>query len=174
MKFFILLFCSFSMLLAATENTLDKTVVFTPPSGWRMAEKKDLPKHVLAMVIGKGKEDYPPSMNLGYDPFSGSIKDYMKLIKEINLSQGCILQELGTIKTQSGQATLSQFDEKTEWGVVRQMHAILLQDGIAYILTASALKEEFSHFYEQFFKAIQSLKIDLGDSKKDLLGTNAK
>lgn len=133
------------------------SVMFTPPPGWRLAEKSTLPKHVLAMVVGKGAKEYPPSMNLGYDPYKGSIKDYMKLIKEINASQGCELKDLGTIQTAAGVATLSQFDEKTSWGEVRQMHAILLKDGIAYILTASALKEEFSKFYQEFFKSMQTL-----------------
>lgn len=147
---------------ALFKNSDEVKIQFTPPEGWRMADKKDLPKHVLALVIGKGKEDFPPSMNLGYDPFSGSMKDYLKVIKEINLSQGCILKDLGTISTGAGDASLSQFDEKTEWGEVRQMHAILIHEGVAYILTASALKEEFPKFYQQFFKAMQSLRIDAG------------
>lgn len=135
------------------------TLMFTPPPGWRQAEKSSLPKQVAVMVVGQGLREFPPSMNLGYETFKGSIKDYMKIVRDINKSQGCILKDLGTIETQAGLATLSQFDEKTEWGEVRQMHAILIKDKVAYILTASALKDEFSKFYQEFFKAIQSLRI---------------
>lgn len=134
-------------------------VMFTPPKGWKKAEG-NLPKHVLAMVVGKGTREYPPSMNLGYDVFKGSLKEYVKIIKDINASQGCQLRELGTIPTNAGLANLCQFDEKTEWGEVRQMHAILLKDGIAYILTASALKDEFSKFYKDFFSSMQTLRFE--------------
>lgn len=135
------------------------TLMFTPPTGWRQAEKSSLPKQVAIMVVGQGLREFPPSMNLGYETYSGSIKDYMKIVKDINKSQGCVLKDLGTIETEAGIATLSQFDEKTEWGEVRQMHAILIRDKVAYILTASALKEEFPKHYQEFFKAIQSLRI---------------
>lgn len=152
-------FLSFSNLLTGTEQDKkdSQAVAFTPPRGWRLADKISLPKHVLVMVVGRGAHDYPPSINLGYDHFNGTIKEYLKLIKDINASQGCILKDLGTINTKAGTASLCQFDEKTPWGEVRQMHAILLQDGIAYILTASALKEEFFRFYQDFFKSFESL-----------------
>lgn len=140
------------------EATDQLSVMFTPPQGWRLADKKTLPKHVLVMVVGKGAKDYPPSMNLGYDVYKGSLKEYFKIIKEINASQGCQLKDLGTIPTAAGPASLSQFDEKTAWGEVRQMHAIILKDGVAYILTASALKDEFSKFYQEFFKSMQTLR----------------
>lgn len=154
---------SFGSLLNAHEEEKKETtdqlsVMFTPPQGWRLADKKTLPKHVLVMVVGKGTKDYPPSMNLGYDNFQGSLKEYFKIIKEINASQGCQLKDLGMIPTQAGPASLSQFDEKTSWGEVRQMHAIVLKDGVAYILTASALKEEFANYYQEFFKSMQTLR----------------
>ncbi|KAF3363377.1 Uncharacterized protein PHSC3_000024 [Chlamydiales bacterium STE3] len=140
-----------------SKEVIQNAVAFVPPQGWRLADKISLPKHVLVMVVGKGANDYPPSMNLGYDHFNGSIKEYLKIIKNINASQGCQLKDLGSISTKAGTASLSQFDEKTPWGEVRQMHAILLKDGIAYILTASALKDEFPKFYQDFFKSIQTL-----------------
>lgn len=138
------------------------TVMFTPPEGWHLADKTKLPQHVMVMVVGKGQNEYPPSMNLGYDPHSGSLKEYLKIIKDINQSQGCILKDLGSISTEAGTVSLSQFDEKTQWGEVRQMHAVLLRDKIAYILTASALKTEFSKYYRDFFNAIQSLRFEEG------------
>jgi len=146
--------------LEKPSNEKSFKVMFTPPSGWRLADKDSLSKHVMLMVVGKGTHDFPPSMNLGYDPYQGDLKDYLKIVKEINSSQGCTLKDLGTIKTDAGVASLSQFDEKTEWGEVRQMHAILLRDGVAYILTACALKDEFPSFYQDFFKSMQSLRFE--------------
>lgn len=161
-KLFSLFLCGFILLSSLVEGAEQdkkdsKAIAFLPPQGWRLADKISLPKHVLVMVVGKGAHEYPPSINLGYDHFNGTIKDYLKIIKDINASQGCILKELGTINTKAGTATLCQFDEKTPWGDVRQMHAILLKEGTAYILTASALKEEFSKFHQDFFKSFETL-----------------
>jgi hypothetical protein len=39
------------------------------------------------------------------------------------------------------------------------MHVILLKNGTIYIMTASALKSEFSLYYQDFFKSMRSLRI---------------
>lgn len=136
------------------------TAAFTPPEGWRFADKESLPKHVKVMVVGKGSKDLPPSINLGYENFSGTLKDYLKIVKTFNESLGDTWKDLGTIQTEAGTASLSQVDMKTEWGDLRQMHLIYLHDGIIYILTAAALKQEFSQFYPQFFKSLRSFRIE--------------
>lgn len=137
------------------------SVVFVPPKGWKMAASDRLPPHVKAMVIGKGARDFPPSINLSTEEFSGSLQDYLMIIKKINSSQGSEWKSLGKIQTPSGQASLSQADILTEWGPVRMMHVILERNGIIYILTAASLKEEFPKFYKMFFETFKSLKIEL-------------
>lgn len=132
---------------------------FTPPLGWKGADPAILPKHVKMMAVGKGSHTLPPSINLGCENFSGSLDDYLKIVKDFNKSQKDPWTDLGTIETKSGPASLSQVDMASEWGTIRQLHVILLKDGIIYILTAAALKEEFSQFYPLFFESLKSLKI---------------
>jgi hypothetical protein len=138
------------------------TVIFTPPQNWRLADSEALPAHVRAMVVGTGESDFPPSINLSTEEFEGSLKDYLKIVKEINAAQGSEWKDLGTIRTEAGTASLSQADAVTEWGPVRMMHVILARNGMIYILTAASLKKEFPKFYPIFFKSLKSLKINSG------------
>lgn len=142
-----------------TVNSQDK-ILFTPPNGWRFAESKDLPKSVKVMVVGQGNNEYPPSINLGTENYSGSLKDYLKRVKEINDSQGHEWKDLGTINVKAGEASLSQVDSKNKWGNVRMMHVILKKDNTIYIMTAASLKDEFPKFYKDFFAAFRSLRFD--------------
>lgn len=135
-------------------------VMFTPPEGWQMADPKALPPSVKIMVVGKGEKEFPPSLNLGSEKFGGTLKDYLKTVKAINDSQGTEWKDLGTIKTEAGDASLSQVDAKTQWGNVRTMHVIFLQNGTVYIMTAAALKEEFPKYYKDFFNAMRSLRVN--------------
>lgn len=135
-------------------------VMFTPPTGWKMADPKILSKYVKLMVVSEGCGDFPPSINLAYDPFKGNIKDYLKMVKSYNESQNAEWKDLGTLRTQAGDASLSQVDTKTKWGTERQMQVILLKDDTAWILTCSALKNDFSKYYKDFFEAMKSLHVN--------------
>lgn len=142
--------------VAATQEF--NTIQFTSPLGWHYAEAQSLPKSVRAMVVGKGAREFPPSINLGTEPYKGTLKEYLKIVKAINDTQGANWKDLGTILTDAGEASLSQLDTEGEWGDVRMMHVILLRDEMIYILTAASLKEEFPKFYPEFFRAMRSLR----------------
>ncbi|WP_059359888.1 hypothetical protein [Parachlamydia acanthamoebae] len=133
-------------------------ITFTPPNGWRIADSKELPKHVKIMVVGQGEREFSPSINLATEHYTRSLNDYLKRIKEINQSQGVEWKNLGSIHTDAGEANLSQVDEKTQWGDLRMMHVVLVKDETAYILTAAALKDEFPKFYKDFFASLKSLR----------------
>lgn len=139
-------------------------ISFTPPAGWHLTDTATLPKSVKIMVVGKGQKVFPPSMNLSTEPFKGTLKDYLKIVKSMNEAHNNEWKDLGTIRTEAGIASLSQVDNKAEWGDLRLMHVILLKNGRIYILTASALKEEFSNYYKDFFNAMKSLRLN-----KDLI-----
>jgi len=132
-------------------------ILFTPPSGWRVANPKALPKSVKAMVVGKGAYEFPPSINLSSEIYDGTLKQYLKRVKEINDSRGAQWKDLGKISTEAGPASLSQVDTKTQWGDVRMMHVILKKENTIYIVTASALQKEFPKFYKDFFNSLKSL-----------------
>ncbi len=133
---------------------------FTPPKGWRIADSKALPEHVRVMVVGSGGHTFPPSINLSTETFSGTVSDYLKIVKEINASQGSEWKNLGKIRTQAGDGSLSQVETVTQWGPVKMMHVIIKHDDTIYILTAAALKNEFPKFYQEFFKSLKSIKIN--------------
>lgn len=163
--FINILIASVCYAAAPTEQvgqTMDEpgAVFFTPPEGWRMAEPNQLPPNVKVMVVGQGDHNFAPSINLTVEPFKGTLKQYLKIVKNINDSRGAAWQDLGTIRTQAGNGNLSQVDVKTEWGDSRMMHVILLKNNNVYILTAAALREEFPRFYKEFFNALRSLHIN--------------
>lgn|GEM_PF-3293517 len=135
-------------------------VQFTPPPGWRFAETAKLSKAVKVMVVGQAKTEFAPSISLVVEPFEGTLKDYLKIVKRINDSDGTLWKDLGTVQTEAGEASLSQAETKTKWGELRIMHVILLREGNIYILTATAKKEEFPAYYEALFKSLKSLRIE--------------
>lgn len=141
------------------EENEEEIVLFTPPTGWMLADPNALPGRVRTMVVGKGASSFPPSINLSTEPYKGTLKQYLKIVKNMNVAQGHEWKDLGTIQTQAGVASLSQVDTKSQWGVVRLMHVILVKNGNVYILTASALKDEFSVYYKDFFASMRSLRI---------------
>jgi|LakMenEpi03Aug12_release.lakeMendotaPanAssembly.Ray.scaffolds.fasta_scaffold01000_19 hypothetical protein len=135
-------------------------VVFTPPVGWFLADPKALPNNVKIMVVGKGAPGYPPSINLSTEKFSGGLKQYLKIVKNINEKNGDEWKDLGTIRTEAGNASLSQVDIQSKWGTERLMHVILEKNGMIYILTAAAMKSEFPKYYKDFFSSLRSLRIN--------------
>jgi hypothetical protein len=144
---------------AKTPSENEGIILFTPPANWLRADSNILPTHVRVMVVGKAPSSFPPSLNLSCEPYQGTLKQYLKIVKNMNAAKGYEWKDLGNIQTQAGIGNLSQVDTKTQWGDVRLMHVILIKNGNVYILTASALKEEFSIFYNQFFAAMRSLRI---------------
>ncbi len=149
----------FTMALLINSTLLADTAAFDPPEGWRLADTKALPKSVKIMVVGSGKKEMPPSINLGTEQYAGTLKEYLKIIQAFNKSQGDTWRDLGTIETQAGPASLSQLDMKSQWGDLRMLHLIFIHEGTVYILTASALKEEFASFYPQFIKSLKSIRL---------------
>lgn len=169
--FFLFYSCilPFSMVFAATAPQTssileipkrDSTIVtFTPPPGWSYADQSKLPPSVKIMVVGPTTTIIPPSMNLAMQPYHGTLKDYLKMIKERNEAKGEVWKDLGSIRTVAGKASLSQGDCSSQWGPTRQMHTILIKNGTIYILTASAAKDEFQTYYKDFFTAMRSLRV---------------
>lgn len=132
---------------------------FTPPEGWKSVKESDLPKSVKSMVLGTSPGYFPPSINLGLDQHKGTLKEYLAIVKEINRSQGTEWHDLGTFITKAGEASLSEIVMPTEWGDIRMMHVIFLKEGVAYILTAAAKKEEFTSLLPQFYNSLRSFDI---------------
>lgn len=148
--------------IKSKEQPLDpeeSVVLFTPPMGWHMADPSELPPHIRIMVLGKGPSTVRPSLSLNIHSYDGTLKQYLKMVKATNEAQGYEWKDLGTIRTEAGNASLSQFDQKNPHGVIRLMQVILIKNKMAYVLTASSLADEFSLFYKDFFAAMRSLRV---------------
>lgn len=135
-------------------------LTFKPPKEWKLANPEDLSPRVKLMIVGKGSGYYPPSINVGTEPYKGTLRDYLRMVKKVNEGLGSEWRDLGTIETLSGKASLSQVDMNTEWGQVRLMHVILVKNRNVYVVTAGALKEEFSKHYNDFFEAFRSIQLN--------------
>lgn len=133
---------------------------FSPPEGWLVADPSKLPKTVRLMVIGKGRKEFPPSINLATEKYTGTLSEYLKIVKEINSSQGAEWKSLGTVDTESGTAHLSQLDVTNEWGKVRMIHILLLKDDVMHIMTGASLKEEFPKYRTTFLQAMRSIHVN--------------
>jgi len=140
---------------------LQGTVSLRPPSGWyRVQDSKKFPPHMQMMLVAKGSYKVPPSIYLCTEQYEGTLQDYLRIVKEINRSQGGEWKNLGMVPTSLGQASLSEATAVTQWGHMRMMHVILSHEGTIYILTGSALKEEFPKFYKIFYETLCSIQIN--------------
>lgn len=151
---------AFAEKMSTEKEKSRQTLTFSPPKGWRQADPGKLTPNILAMVVGKGSHEFPPSINLAIHQESGSLKEFLRFVKKVNQADGIQWKDLGPLRTQAGEASLSQLDAKTEWGTIREMQVIYIHENNAYILTAASLKDEFPKFYKEFFASLRSLKIE--------------
>jgi hypothetical protein len=153
-------FMRLAALLLFLPLVLCAEATFNVPSGWNSVAADRLPTHVETAFIGKRQSEVPPTLNLARESISSSQEEYLRAIKKLCIEQGREWKSLGTVDTASGTALLGQSEMQCEWGTVRMLQAILVEEQMAHILTASALQEEFADHYEQFFQAIRSLKVN--------------
>lgn len=160
------LICSLILFTALSAEEHLGVMKFDPPQGWRFADLAQYPKSVKVVVVGQGKSTFPPQLILNTEPFQGTLQEYIKIVKAYNRTQNTEWKDLGTLRTQCGEGSLSQVDVMTEWGVLTMMHLILIKENIVYILNASAAKDDFSNHYSDFFKAMRTLQYTTGPLQK--------
>jgi hypothetical protein len=144
----------------AAETAVTSLCFFKPPQGWEIADPKDLsPRVKIAFLTNTGK-GFCPSINLTVEKTSVSLPDYLKAVRSIHeQNRNNQWRALGRVRTEAGLAQLTEIDTTTEWGPVRMLQLILLKDGHAYVLTAAALREEFSNYYKEFQAAFRSMTL---------------
>lgn len=149
-----------SMMSVESISVSSEMATFTPPKDWKLADKSALSPHIKILTVGpKIQNEMPPTMNLMIEPYSGTLKSYLQNVKKINAAHGDSWKDLGSLKTDAGQASLSQVEIRSQWGGEKLMHAIIVRNGYAYVLTATAAKDEFGQFYQTFYQALRSLQI---------------
>ncbi len=154
------LFFCFMFLLCATAVHAD-TLSVVPPKGWeRIRDPEQLPQKVSVIYIGSGKSPFSPSINLATEETTLPVNEYMTLAKSYHIAQANThCKQLGTIDTNAGKANLLQIDRPTQWGPVRFIQGVIVQDEKAFVVTATCLQEEFASLSAQIFKSIQSFTI---------------
>lgn len=145
---------------------------FTPPEKWipNVSEKSET---VQIEFYTKGEKELHPSINLAVENINISAKEYLQAVKTIHTShKGTEWRDLGKMETLAGSAFLTELDIPSQYGPTRQLQLILIKNSKAYIVTACALKDEFSKFYKEFQNSFKSLTITpdpisyLKDAKK--------
>jgi len=137
--------------------------ILQPPKGWDcINDPEQLPKKIKEIYVGKtiANNRFTPSLNIAQEETGLPISQYVQVAKSYHEGQAgtrCML--LGKFMTSSGPAELLQIDRTTQWGPVRFVQAMLIQDGEAYVITATCLKNEYSILSTSVFKAIQSFTI---------------
>lgn len=133
---------------------------FIPPEGWNLADMSKLSPRVKICFIGKSSSNLLPSVNLATEEVSVTLKTYLDIVKrDCESDPNCLWRDLGKYNTSFGEGRLTEREVKTQWGVSRQAQLIVIKDQRAYILTAGALKEEFSSHYQDFEKVFRSLAV---------------
>jgi len=140
---------------------------FVPPKEWELANPKQLSPRVKMGFIGSTKKELRPSVNLAIEPVDVNMTEYIAAVKKIHEGDpNNRWRDLGKFSTAAGEGRLTELESKSEWGNVRLLQLIVLKNKIAYIITASALKEEFSRFYQDFQSVFRTFTIT-----SDLIGT---
>ena len=124
---------------------------FTPPHNWELVDPKKLSPGVKIGFIGPTKKELRPSINLAIEEVNVSLSDYVLAVKKIHEADpNNRWRDLGKFWTHSRESRLTEIESRSEYGQIRLMQLITLKNKTAYIITASALKEEFSNFYQDF------------------------
>lgn len=154
----LLLFSSF---LSAAEYAF-----FTPPKKWEIVDPKALSPRVKMGFVGSTRKELRPSLNLAVEEVALDTNEYVAAVRKVHESNpNNRWRDLGKFSTPAGDARLTEIESKKEGANVRLLQLILVKKGTAYIITASALKEEFSLFYEDFKSAFRSFEVT-----SDLIG----
>lgn len=130
---------------------------FTPPPNWDFADPKILAPRVKIAFVGKTKHALAPSIILAVEEIKVDLPEYLKAVQTIyEKTRKTSWRSMGLLKTQAGFAPLMQIDTETKYGPLRKLQLIFIQENKAYVLTTSALKEEFSSHAKAFQKTLSS------------------
>ena len=133
---------------------------FVPPEGWEIADPKGDSTRVKMSFLKNTGKGFCPSINLAIEETQVTPSEYLKAVRAIHeQDRDRHWRTLGKVRTAAGLAQLTEIDTKTEWGPARILQLIHLKEGKAYILTAAALKEEFSSYYKEIQTAFRSLTL---------------
>ena len=147
---------------------------FVPPVGWEIAHLKTPSPHVKIGFLGQGSTDFRPSINLAVEEVDVSLKEYVKAVKELQLTDPTTQwRDLGPLPMKGGRGQLTEMSGSCPWGDIKIFQAFLVADQTAYILTAAILKEDLPKVREALFAAFRSLNV-VSDLSSPLSNANER
>ncbi len=153
------LFCFFFLLLPLTSYCAS-ICYFQPPEDWDCVKPENLSPHVQIGFLGKGSLELRPSLNLAIEQVDLSLKEYVKIVREIHETEMNVSwRDLGEFTFRAGKGRLGEITSKSPFGEVKMLQGILVKDGAAYILTGAALKDDFAANRPFFLTALRSLTL---------------
>ncbi len=143
----------------------DSIYITHPPKGWEcINDPQQLPQKVKIIFVGSGQGNNPftPSINLATEATTLSLNEYIAQAKAYHEGRaGTRCNLIGPIQTNVGPAQLLQIERASQWGDIRFLQAVYIQDSEAYVITATCLKSDFPTLSSQIFKAIQSFSLPI-------------
>lgn len=157
-KFFlIIIFFAAPVIQAFAEESY---CYFIPPKGWQMALPQTTSKHVKVTFAQKRQDGLCPSINLAIENMDLTLKEYVKIVESLHKKkQKTRWRNLGSFTSKAGEGQLIELDLPTKWGETRLVQFLFVKDKKAYVVTAGALKEDFSKYYKEFEKAFHSFQL---------------
>jgi hypothetical protein len=151
--------CCLAFLLLA--STLFASMQIQTPEGWERIDDPDqLPKTVKCVMVGPSEGKFIPSINVATQETHLSTDQYFKeAMRHHERLPMTRCQKLGTVDTADGKALLMQVDQITNLGEITSWQLIEVIDGEAYVITATALQEEFKNLSVSFSSTLKSLRI---------------
>ncbi len=157
-KFFLVIIFFISPAIQAFAE--ESYCYFIPPKGWEMALPQPTSKHVKVTFAQKRQTGLCPSINLAIENIDLSLKEYVKIVEKLHKSkQKTRWRDLGSFTSKAGDGQLIELDLPTKWGETRLLQFLFVKDKKAYVVTAGALKEDFSKYYKEFEKAFHSFQL---------------
>lgn len=153
--------------------SLDATYFDSPPPGWQCLEDSaQLPQRVHVLYVGKGTTRFAPTIHLSSEEISQSLEEYMLSARHYHeRSPEAHCHDLGQVATQSGVARLIQIDSPSVYGQAHLLQAYILHEGEAFVITGTALKEDFNAFSPVFYETVRSFHLV---SEKNRLRTKSR
>ncbi len=133
---------------------------FIPPTGWEIAKLINPSPFIQVGFVGKGSTVFRPSINLAYEEIDVGLKEYVKAVKEIHLSDpNTKCRDLGKFNMRAGEGRLLDITVSASHGEIKQYQAIFVGTNKAYILTIAVLKEDFPRFQKEMIQSLETLNL---------------
>lgn len=88
-----------------------------------------------------------------------SLDAYVEEVRKIHVADpNSRWRDLGRFRSLLGDGRLMELETPSDFGLARMVQLVIIKEKTAYILTAGALKEEFSKFYRTFDSVLRSLQ----------------